>query len=96
MGQIQKSSGKYELDPVPNQKEDLKKPEKSIQFSEESSRTIHELGNVGLHGLGQISRTVQCRSCLTHIPERLIFCACGICLRPDEDNYKESKQVSML
>ena len=35
--------------------EDLVKPEKSIKFSEESSRTLHELGNIELHELGQIS-----------------------------------------
>ena len=32
--------------------EDLEKAEKSIKFSEESSRTIHELGNIALHELG--------------------------------------------
>ena len=37
-----------------------------MKISEESSRTIHELGNVELHELGQISRTVQCQSCLKH------------------------------
>ena len=42
---------------------------KSIKFSEESSRTIHELGNIELHELGQISRTVQCHACLKHVPE---------------------------
>ena len=59
--------------------------------SEESSRTIHELDNVELHGLGQISRTVQCQSCLKHIPEGLIFCSCGICLRPDEEQIQRIK-----
>ena len=32
--------------------EDLVKAEKSIKFSVESSRTIHELGNIELHELG--------------------------------------------
>ena len=49
--------------------EDLEKAEKSMKFSEESSRTTHELGNIELHELGQMSRTVQCHSCLKHIPE---------------------------
>ena len=31
----------------------------SGRFSEESSRTIHELGNIELHELGQVSRTVS-------------------------------------
>ena len=38
--------------------EDLGKPENPVKFSEESSRTIHELGNIELHELGQIPRTV--------------------------------------
>ena len=64
--------------------EDLGEPAKSIKLSEESIRTIHELGNVPLHELGQISKSVQCQIRLKHIPEGLIFCACGICLRLDE------------
>ena len=70
---------------------DLAEPEKSIKFSEESSRTIHELGNIEFHELGQISRTVQCRSFLKHIPEGLTFCACGICLRLDEETIHRIK-----
>ena len=34
-------------------------PEKSIKFSEESSRTIYELGTIELHELGQISASFQ-------------------------------------
>ena len=74
--------------------EDLGKAEKSIKFSEESSGAIHELGNIELHELGQISRTTQCQSCLKHVLEGLIFCSCGICLQLDE--YKESKPDSRL
>ena len=40
--------------------EDLEKTEKSIKFSEESSRPIHELGNIELCEMGQMTRTVQC------------------------------------
>ena len=71
--------------------EDLDKAEKSTKSSEESSRTIHELGNIELHELGQISRVVQCQSCLKHIPEGLIFCSCGICLRPVEELIQRIK-----
>ena len=71
--------------------EDLEKPDKSIKFGEQSSRTIHELGNIELHELGQISRTVQCHSCLKHIPAGLIFCSCGICLQPDEEQIQSIK-----
>ena len=68
--------------------EDLERAGKSINFSEEPSCTIHELGNIELHELGQISRTVQCQSCLKHAPEGLIFGSCGICLRPDEEQMQ--------
>ena len=39
--------------------EDLEKPKNSMKFSEESSRATHEFGNIELHELGQISRTVR-------------------------------------
>ena len=29
--------------------------------------------------------TVQCHSCLKHVPEEKKFCGCGVCLRPDEE-----------
>ena len=45
----------------------------------------HELCNIELYELGEISRTVQCHSCLKHIPEGLTFCSCGVCLRLDEE-----------
>ena len=35
--------------------------------------------------MGQISRTVQCHSCLKHLRAGLIFCSCGTCLRADEE-----------
>ena len=60
MGQFQKVADKlrtgYRTKSIV---EDLGKPERSIKFSEESSRTIRELGDIELHELGQISRTVQ-------------------------------------
>ena len=48
----------------------------------------HEMGNIELFELGQISRTVQCHSCLKHLPEGLAFCSCGVCLRADEATMK--------
>ena len=69
----------------------MEKPDKSIKFSEQSSRTIHELENIELHEPGQTPRTVQCHSCLKHIPEGLIFCACGICLPPDGEQIQSIK-----
>ena len=82
----------YELDIIPNQLLKIGwRPKKSIKFTEDSSRTIHELGNIELHELGQRSRTVQCQSCLKHIPEGLIFCSCAICLRLDEEQMERIK-----
>ena len=49
-------------------RDDLKKQGDMI-FSEESSRVINEMGNMELFELGQISKTTQCHSCLTHLPE---------------------------
>ena len=38
-------------------------------FTEEPRRVIYEMGNVEFVELGQISMTVQCHSCLKHVPE---------------------------
>ena len=57
--------------------EDLGKTGNSIRFSEESSRTVHEHGNIELPELGQISRTVYCQSCTKRVSEGLILCSCG-------------------
>ena len=86
MGKIQEaveklSGGSY----TKSTREDLGKPENFMKFSEESSHGIHEMGNIELYQLGQISRTVHCHSCLKHIPEGLTFCSCGVCLRPDDE-----------
>ena len=46
-----------------------------------SSLVIHEMGNMELFELGQISETViQCHSCLKHQPQGLKFCGCDVCL----------------
>ena len=69
----------------------LESQKKRLKFSEESCRTIHELGNIELYELGQTSRTVQCHSCLKHIPEGLTFCSCGVCFRLDEETIQRIK-----
>ena len=46
-------------------------------FSEESSRAIYEMGNMELIELRQTSATLQCPSCLMHVPEGLNMCQCG-------------------
>ena len=89
LGQIQEVVEKSRNEsPTESIIEDLGRPEKSVKFSEESSRTIHELGRIELHELGQISRTLQCHPCLKHMPAGLTFCSCGICLRPHEEQIK--------
>ena len=57
---------------------------KSLIFSEESIRIIHELCNIELYELGQMSSTIQCHSCFNHMPKGLAFCPCAQCLRRDE------------
>ena len=91
MGQIQKVVDKlrtgYHTKSIV---EDLEKAEKSIKFSEESSRTIHKLSNVELHELGHTSRTVQCQSCLKQIREgssALVACVFDLM----RNKYIESK-----
>ena len=53
-------------------------------FSEESSRAIHEMGNMELIELRQTLATIQCPSCLKHVPEGLNMCQCGVWLRPNQ------------
>ena len=50
-------------------------------FSEESSRTIYEMGNMELIELRQTSTTIQCSSCLKHVPKGLNMCL-GVWHRP--------------
>ena len=50
---------------------------------------IYEMGNVEMFELGQISMTVQCHSCLKHVPEGLKLCGCGVRLRPDEETINK-------
>ena len=69
---------------------DLKK-KGDIIFSEESSRAIYEMGNLELIELRQASATVQCLSCLKHVPEGLNMFLCGFWLRPNQDTMNRIK-----
>ena len=53
--------------------EDLGKPGNSMKVSEESSRIIHEMGNIELYELGQVTRTVPCHSCCGDICRTLFL-----------------------
>ena len=50
----------------------------SNTFSEASRRTIKDLGNIELYDLGEISKTVQCPSCLKYSQKGTVYCLCGI------------------
>ena len=82
MGQIQEVVEKFgKGSHTKSLREDLRKPENSMIFSEESSRIIHELGNSELYEFGQ--------SPAPSLPFMLQGHAGGIsvlsmCLRPDE------------
>ena len=64
-----------------------------IIFSEESSLAIYEMGNMELIELKQTSATIQCSSCLKHIPEGLNVCQCGVWPRP-KSKYDRTNQNS--
>ena len=60
-------------------------------FSEESSRAICEMGNMELIELRQTSATIQCSSCLKHVPEGLNMCQCGDWLRPNQSTMDPTR-----
>ena len=62
-------------------------------FSEESSRAFYEMGNKELIELRQTSATLQCPSCLKHVPEGLNMCRCGVWLRPNQSTMERTKQA---
>ena len=89
MDQIQEVVGKLRKGSYTKSiREDLRQPENSLMFSEESRRIIHELGSIELHELGQTSSTIQCQSCYKHMPEGLRFRICGI-LPPTRRRYSQ-------
>ena len=47
-----------------------------------SSRVIYEMGNLELI---ETSATIQCLSCLKHVPEGSNMCLRGVWLRPNQD-----------
>ena len=67
---------------------DLGKKGKSNKLSDESRRTLQKIGNIELYELGEMSKTTQCRACLKYAPEGLIYCPCGVCLMPSQEQRK--------
>ena len=72
---------------------DLKKKKKKgvLIFSEESRCVIYDMVNLELIELRQTSATMQCLSCLKHVPEGLNMCQCGVWLRPNLDTMDRIK-----
>ena len=69
---------------------DLKKDGDMI-LSEESSHVIHKMGNLELIELRQTSASIQCHSCLKHVPEGLNMCLGGVWLRPNQRTMNRIK-----
>ena len=66
-------------------RQDLSTEDGDLTFSEDPRPIIYDTGNVELFELGNATATVQCQSCFKHVPEAMIFCECGYCLRPNKD-----------
>ena len=49
------------------------------------------MGNMELRELRQTSSTIQCPSCLKHVPEGLNKCLCDVCLRPNQSTMDRSR-----
>ena len=92
MGQIQKVVDKLRTgDHTKSIIEDLGKAEKSIKYSEESSRTIHELVNIELHELGQISRTANANLAGSTYPRDWFSALAAFVFDLMRNKYKKSK-----
>ena len=74
-------------------RQDLPTEDGDLTFSEDSRRIIYVMGNVELFELGNATATVQCQSCFKHVPEAMIFCECGYCLRPNKDVINKIKAM---
>ena len=86
----QRKVGKWKMGSSTNSfRNDLSKG--NMIFSEESSRGIYDMGNTELIELRQTSATMQCLSCLKHVPEGLNMCQCGVWLRPNLDTMDRIK-----
>ena len=61
-------------------------------FREESKQMIHTQRNAEGFELCQISYTIQCLShCLNHLKEGIVYCDCGTCLIPSEEERRLNK-----
>ena len=69
----------------------LEERKSDMIFKEESSHVIYEMGNLELIELRQTSATIQCPSCLKHVPEGLNVCLCVVWLRPNQDTMNKIK-----
>ena len=58
---------------------DLQKTDTFNPFGEESEEIIHNLGNVELFELYEVSTKTQCPSCAKYWPEGVLYYLCGQC-----------------
>ena len=71
------------LESTPNQSSMIwERKDTCNTFSEASKRTVKELGNIELYELGEISKTIQCPTCLRYPMEGTVYCTSGVCLMP--------------
>ena len=42
--------------------------------------------------LGEVSTEIQCPSCAKYWPEGLLYCTCGTCLRPSNEQKQKTKE----
>ena len=63
-----------------------------LSISEELSRAINEMGNMELIELRQTSATIQCPSCLKHVPEGLNMVNAASGFDPIKVRWAESEK----
>ena len=50
-----------------------------------------EIGEIELYDLGDVSKKTQRPSCSKSWPEGLLYCTCGVCLRPAPEQKRKIK-----
>ena len=61
--------------------QDLRQDKAHNPFSEESKRMVQDVGNVELFELIETDPKTQCKACLSHWSEGIVYCTCGHLLK---------------
>ena len=61
-------------------------------FTEEAADRIHRQRHAELVELRQTSKTLQCKDCLKHVPDRMVRCCCGYGNRPTQEFLQEIEE----